>query len=58
MYFTCMKDAVNPETGEKQLVIVGHSLGGGIASVLALLLKPLYPGLKCFAYSPPGCVFR
>lgn len=36
------------------LVIVGHSLGAGVAAILAILLKPHYPNLKCFAYSPPG----
>ncbi|XP_023209620.1 sn1-specific diacylglycerol lipase beta-like isoform X2 [Centruroides sculpturatus] len=36
------------------LVITGHSLGAGTASVLALLLRSKYPTLKCFAYSPPG----
>ncbi|XP_063858266.1 diacylglycerol lipase-beta-like isoform X4 [Scylla paramamosain] len=36
------------------LVITGHSLGAGTAVVVAALLKPRYPGLKCFAFSPPG----
>ena len=40
------------------LVITGHSLGAGVASVLALMLKPKYKDLMCYAYSPPGCVFR
>jgi hypothetical protein len=47
------------------LTIVGHSLGAGVASVLALLFKTdgrlkgyASRGMKCFAYSPPGCVFR
>ncbi|KAK3781522.1 hypothetical protein RRG08_054861 [Elysia crispata] len=37
------------------LVITGHSLGSGIASALAVLLKPTYPDLMCFAFSPMGC---
>ena len=41
-----------------QLVVTGHSLGAGVASVLALLLKPIYPDLICYSYSPPGCIFR
>ena len=41
-----------------QLVITGHSLGAGVASVLALLLRPEYPRLICYAYSPPGCICR
>ncbi|XP_055709573.1 diacylglycerol lipase-alpha isoform X1 [Phlebotomus papatasi] len=36
------------------LVIVGHSLGGGTAAILAILLKNDYPSLQCFSYSPPG----
>lgn len=52
------------------LVICGHSLGGGIASLLTLLLKyfmffeflnllllrQTYPDVRCYAFSPPGCV--
>ena len=41
-----------------RLVIVGHSLGAGVASILAILLKDYFPDLICYAYSPPGCVFR
>ncbi|XP_062516884.1 diacylglycerol lipase-alpha-like [Corticium candelabrum] len=42
--------------GDYKLVVVGHSLGGGTASILSLLfvLERSYPGLLCFAYSPPG----
>ncbi|XP_042236412.1 diacylglycerol lipase-beta-like isoform X2 [Homarus americanus] len=36
------------------LVITGHSLGAGTAVVLASLMRPQYPNLKCFAFSPPG----
>ena len=39
-------------------MIVGHSLGAAIASLLAIVLKPKYPKLHCFAYSPPGCVIK
>lgn len=41
-----------------RLVIVGHSLGAAVASLLAIILKPKYPKLHCFAYSPPGCVIK
>ena len=44
-----------------KLVITGHSLGAGVASVLALLLhesKDYREKIVCYAYSPPGCVFR
>ncbi|XP_035230504.1 diacylglycerol lipase-beta-like [Stegodyphus dumicola] len=36
------------------LAITGHSLGAGTAALLALLLRPIYPNLRCFAFSPPG----
>ena len=40
------------------LVLTGHSLGAGVASLLAVLFKPKHPTLHCYAYSPPGCVIR
>lgn len=36
------------------LAITGHSLGAGSAALLAVLLRPIYPNLRCFAFSPPG----
>uniref|UniRef100_A0A667WGI4 Diacylglycerol lipase-alpha n=1 Tax=Myripristis murdjan TaxID=586833 RepID=A0A667WGI4_9TELE len=36
------------------LVIVGHSLGAGTAAILSFLLRPQYPTLQCYSYSPPG----
>ena len=39
------------------LVVVGHSLGGGCAQVLSLMLRPSFPSLRCYAYEPPGCIF-
>ncbi|NXN95546.1 DGLB lipase, partial [Rhinopomastus cyanomelas] len=39
---------------EYKLVIVGHSLGGGTASVLAIMLRNAFPTLRCYAFSPPG----
>ena len=41
-----------------QLVITGHSLGAGVASVLGVMLKHKYEDLECFVFSPPGCIFR
>uniref|UniRef100_A0A914I881 sn-1-specific diacylglycerol lipase n=1 Tax=Globodera rostochiensis TaxID=31243 RepID=A0A914I881_GLORO len=38
------------------LVVCGHSLGGGIGSLLALLLKAKYPDVRCYAFAPPGPV--
>lgn len=37
-----------------KVVLVGHSLGAGTVSILAIMLKEQYPNLVCFAYSPPG----
>ncbi|XP_071671212.1 diacylglycerol lipase-beta isoform X3 [Patagioenas fasciata] len=39
---------------EYRLVIVGHSLGGGTASILAVMLRNSFPTLRCYAFSPPG----
>uniref|UniRef100_H3D1S2 Diacylglycerol lipase-beta n=1 Tax=Tetraodon nigroviridis TaxID=99883 RepID=H3D1S2_TETNG len=39
---------------EYKLVITGHSLGAGTASVLAVLLRSSFPTLQCYAFSPPG----
>ncbi|XP_050498458.1 diacylglycerol lipase-alpha isoform X2 [Diabrotica virgifera virgifera] len=46
----------NPERGtaDFELVIVGHSLGAGTASILGILLRQRHPTLQCFCYSPPG----
>eukprot|EP00112_Aurelia_sp_Birch-Aquarium-sp1_P019699 Seg493.3 transcript_id=Seg493.3/GoldUCD/mRNA.D3Y31 product="Sn1-specific diacylglycerol lipase alpha" protein_id=Seg493.3/GoldUCD/D3Y31 len=40
------------------LTVVGHSLGAGVASILAFLLRPKYPALTCFAYSAVGSTFN
>ncbi|XP_038072401.1 diacylglycerol lipase-alpha-like isoform X2 [Patiria miniata] len=46
----------DPERGSQnyELVLVGHSLGAGTVSILSILLRPDYPKLQCYAYSPPG----
>lgn len=38
------------------LVVVGHSLGGGCAQVLSLMLRPSFPSLRCYAFEPPVSV--
>lgn len=54
--------ALNHNTGRDThnfgLVLLGHSLGAGTAAILAILLKPQYPSLVCFSYSPPGGLLR
>ncbi|XP_033123778.1 sn1-specific diacylglycerol lipase beta-like [Anneissia japonica] len=37
-----------------ELVITGHSLGGGAAAILAILLKPQWPNVQCYAFASPG----
>ena len=44
-------------TASYQLILVGHSLGAGVACILSVLLRPLYPELHCYAFSPPGGLF-
>ncbi|CAH1129425.1 unnamed protein product [Ceutorhynchus assimilis] len=48
--------ARRPEKGTKDfdVVIVGHSLGAGTASILGILMRQTHPTLQCFCYSPPG----
>ena len=36
------------------LVLCGHSLGAGAAGILGVLMRPLYPTLRAYLYSPPG----
>lgn len=43
-----------PPLGPLQLILCGHSLGAGVASVLALILKARFPHVKCYAFAPPG----
>lgn len=33
---------------------LGHSLGAGTAILLGLLLRPMYPELRVYAFSTPG----
>ncbi|XP_065890027.1 diacylglycerol lipase-beta-like isoform X3 [Dysidea avara] len=40
-----------------KLIISGHSLGAGVAAVLAVLYHSRYENLHCYAFSPPGSVF-
>ena len=36
------------------LVVTGHSLGAGAAVLLSMILRPTFPKIRCFAFSPPG----
>ena len=37
-----------------QLVLTGHSLGAGVATIVGLMLRSRYPSLRVFAFGPPG----
>jgi hypothetical protein len=39
---------------QPRLLITGHSLGAGVAALLAFIMKPEYPTAQCFAYGVPG----
>eukprot|EP00117_Sycon_ciliatum_P023129 scpid36815/ scgid19746/ Sn1-specific diacylglycerol lipase alpha; Neural stem cell-derived dendrite regulator len=41
-----------------ELVIVGHSLGAGVAALLSILYRNEYPNVRCYAYSPPGALMN
>jgi len=43
------------EYPDYHLRIVGHSLGAGVCTLLGYVLRPKYPSLKVFGFSPPGC---
>jgi len=38
------------------IVLCGHSLGAGAAAILGVLMRPKYPTLRAYLYSPPGGV--
>lgn len=37
-----------------KLVVAGHSLGSGVACLVASFLRERYPEVRCFCYSPTG----
>ncbi|KAJ3417339.1 hypothetical protein HDV05_004804 [Chytridiales sp. JEL 0842] len=39
-----------------KLIVCGHSLGAGVASLLTHLLRLQSLPAYCYAYSPPGCI--
>jgi hypothetical protein len=52
-------DLIHVETSQYYgcgLVVTGHSLGGGVASLLACMLRSEFPSLCCYCYEPASCV--
>lgn len=49
-------EALDGERAGYEIVVVGHSLGAGVAALLALSLKQRYPSTRCLAYAPPGAL--
>ncbi|KAM7539260.1 hypothetical protein Aperf_G00000048850 [Anoplocephala perfoliata] len=40
------------------VVITGHSLGAGLASLISVFLKPHFPEVKAYAFGPPGSLMK
>ena len=52
-----VEDSRLPDCSGYRLVVIGESLGAGVAAILSLLLKPAFPELKGYGMSTPGCIF-
>ena len=56
---SCFDESPNENNKISHLqVCTGHSLGGGTAAILAILLREEYPDVTCYAFSPPGGLLR
>jgi hypothetical protein len=51
--YSNLDPALLDRCGSYSLVVVGHSLGAGVASLLSVLLRHEFPAVRCMAYSPP-----
>ncbi|XP_033123783.1 sn1-specific diacylglycerol lipase beta-like isoform X2 [Anneissia japonica] len=49
-----LRGTLSLESNDYELVITGHSLGGGTAAILSILLKPQWPHVKCYSFACPG----
>lgn len=50
-----LQDALDaPQHRGWTLIITGHSLGAGVATLLGLMLRSSRPELRVWAFSPPG----
>ena len=50
-------NGINGDFSGFDLLITGHSLGAGVAVILGLLLKPIFPHLKRVTFGTPNSVF-
>jgi hypothetical protein len=50
-----LRDALAAAPGYA-LVVTGHSLGGGAASLVTMMLAGAFPGVRCVAFAPPAVV--
>ncbi|KAL3316401.1 hypothetical protein Ciccas_004955 [Cichlidogyrus casuarinus] len=48
-----LKDSFEHWSSDYELIVTGHSLGGGVALALGLLLKQHHTNLNVFAFAPP-----
>ncbi|TPX42169.1 hypothetical protein SeMB42_g05251 [Synchytrium endobioticum] len=46
--------SISARYADHALVVVGHSLGAGVAALLTHLLRTAFPSVVCFAYGPPA----
>ncbi|KAJ3340458.1 hypothetical protein HDU83_007083 [Entophlyctis luteolus] len=46
----------NSEFHGFSLVVTGHSLGAGVAALVANMLREDFPSTCCYAFEPPGCI--
>jgi len=58
MLYTLLVHVQERGTNDYRIVTVGHSLAGGVAALVAILLHHEYANIHCYAYSPPGCLIR
>eukprot|EP00767_Chilomastix_cuspidata_P003592 gnl/Chilomastix_cuspidata/3713.p2 GENE.gnl/Chilomastix_cuspidata/3713~~gnl/Chilomastix_cuspidata/3713.p2 ORF type:complete len:575 (+),score=267.40 gnl/Chilomastix_cuspidata/3713:194-1918(+) len=58
IYYSALPFLAELVTPGTDLVVCGHSLGAGVAQVLAFFLRQRFPQTQCFAYAPPATVPR
>lgn len=51
-----LAEALDGERAGYRIVVVGHSLGAGVAALVTLALRDTYPSTTCVAIAPPGAL--